>query len=87
MRSVGADYRRCAAQAGRMALSRGRAPSFYVLLEGRLRIVLDVHRKQTEFAEYEFKQGDFLGEVPLPMGTPTSGSARAQTSFRLARLD
>jgi thioredoxin reductase (NADPH) len=56
-------------------------------LEGRLRIVLDVHGKQTEFPQYEFKQGDFLCEVPLLMGTPTFGSARAQTSCRLARLD
>jgi CRP-like cAMP-binding protein len=45
-------------------LFREGAPAwFYVLLEGRLRIVLDVHGKQTEFAEHEFKQGDFLGEV------------------------
>jgi thioredoxin reductase (NADPH) len=69
-------------------LSREGAPAwFYVLLEGRLRIVLDVHGKQTEFAEYEFKQGDFVGEVPLLMGTPTFGSLRAQTLCRIARLD
>jgi thioredoxin reductase (NADPH) len=69
-------------------LFREGAPAwFYVLLEGRLRIVLDVHGKQTEFAEYEFKPGDFLGEVPLLMGTPTFGSLRAQTSCRIARLD
>ena len=70
-----------------MALSRGSTPSFYVVMEGRLRILLDVHGKQTEFAEHEFKQGDFLGEVPLLMGTPTFGSLRAQTSCRVARLD
>jgi thioredoxin reductase (NADPH) len=69
-------------------LFREGAPAwFYVLLEGRLRIVLDVHGKQTEFPEQEFKQGDFLGEVPLLMGTPTFGSLRAQTSCRIARLD
>jgi thioredoxin reductase (NADPH) len=69
-------------------LFREGAPAwFYVLLEGRLRIVLDVHGKQTEFPQYEFKQGDFLCEVPLLMGTSTFGSARAQTSCRLARLD
>jgi thioredoxin reductase (NADPH) len=58
-----------------------------VVFEGRLRIVLDVHGKQTEFAEHEFKHGNFLGEVPLLMGTPTFGSLRAQTSCRIARLD
>jgi CRP-like cAMP-binding protein len=69
-------------------LSREGAPaSFYVLVEGRLRIVLDVHGKQTEFAEQEFKQSDFVGEVPLLMGTPTFASLRAQTSCRVARLD
>jgi hypothetical protein len=65
MRSIGAHDRRCAARAGGMVLSGGRAPAFYVLMEGRLRIVLDVHGKQTEIAEHEFKPGDFLGEVPL----------------------
>ena len=74
-------------EAGRMALSRGCARLVLRALEGRLRIVLDVHGKQTEFPEYEFKQGDFFGEVPLLMGTPTFGSLRAQTSCRIARLD
>jgi thioredoxin reductase (NADPH) len=72
---------------GEWVFREGAPACFYVLLEGRLRIVLDVHGKQTEFPEYEFKQGDFLGEVPLLMGTPTFGSLRAQTSCRIARLD
>jgi thioredoxin reductase (NADPH) len=72
---------------GEWLFREGAPASFYVVLEGRLRIVLDVHGKQTEFAEQEFKQGDFLGEVPLLMGTPTFGSLRAQTSCRIARLD
>lgn len=38
-------------------------------------------------AEHEFKQADFLAEVPLLMGTPTCGSLRAQTSCRVARLE
>jgi thioredoxin reductase (NADPH) len=72
---------------GEWLFREGAPPLFYVLLEGHLRIVLDVNGKQTEFAEQEFKQGDFLGEVPLLMGTPTFGSLRAQTSCRIARLD
>jgi thioredoxin reductase (NADPH) len=72
---------------GEWLFREGAPPSFYVVVEGRLRIVLDVHGKQTEFAEHEFKEGDFLGEVPLLMGTPTFGSLRAQTSCRIARLD
>jgi hypothetical protein len=50
-------------------LFREGAPAwFYVLLEGRLRIILDVHGNQTGFAEYEFKRGDFFGEVPSSDG-------------------
>jgi CRP-like cAMP-binding protein len=72
---------------GEWLFREGAPAAFYVLLEGRLRIVLDVHGKQTEFPDQEFKQGDFLGEVPLLMGTPTFGSLRAQTSCHIARLD
>jgi thioredoxin reductase (NADPH) len=72
---------------GEWLFREGAPATFYVLLEGRLRIVLDVHGKQTEFPDQEFKQGDFFGEVPLLMGTPTFGSLRAQTSCRIARLD
>ncbi len=74
-------------ETGEWLFREGVPPSFHVLLKGRLRIVLDVHGKQTEFGEHEFKQGDFFGEVPLLMGTPTFGSLRAQTSCRVARLD
>jgi thioredoxin reductase (NADPH) len=72
---------------GEWLFREGAPASFYVVAEGRLRIVLDVHGKQTEFAGQEFKAGDFLGEVPLLMGTPTFGSLRAQTPCRVARLD
>ena len=67
-------------EAGEWLFREGAPAAFYVLFEGRLRMVLDVHGKQTEFPEYELKQGEFLGEVPLLMGTPTFGSLRAQTS-------
>jgi thioredoxin reductase (NADPH) len=72
---------------GEWLFREGAPPSFYVVAEGRLRIVLDIHGKQTEYAEHEFKAGDFLGEVPLLMRTPTFGSLRAQTPCRVARLD
>jgi thioredoxin reductase (NADPH) len=72
---------------GEWVFREGAPAWFYVLLEGSVRIVLDVHGKQTEFPEYELKPGEFLGEVPLLLGTPTFGSLRAQTSCRIARLD
>src|SRR6201996_1605698 len=72
---------------GEWVFREGEPAAFYVLFEGDLRMVLDVLGKQTEFAQYVLKPGDFLGEVPLLMGTPTFGSLRAQTSCRIARLD
>jgi thioredoxin reductase (NADPH) len=72
---------------GEWVFREGAPALFYVLLEGSLRIVLDIHGRQTEFPEYELKPGEFLGEVPLLLGTPTFGSLRAQTSCRIARLD
>ena len=72
---------------GEWLFREGGPPSFYVVVEGRLRIVLDVHGKQTEVTEQELKPGDFLGEVPLLMRAPTFGSLRAQTACRVARLD
>jgi thioredoxin reductase (NADPH) len=65
----------------------GEPPAFHGIFEGRLGIVLDVDGKLTEFDGYEFKAGDFFGEVPLMMGTPTFGSARAKADCRIARLD
>jgi thioredoxin reductase (NADPH) len=72
---------------GEWVFREGAPALFYVLLEGSVRIVLDVHGKQTEFPQYELKPGEFLGEVPLLLGTPTFGSLRAQTSCRIARLN
>jgi thioredoxin reductase (NADPH) len=72
---------------GEWVFREGAPAWFYVLLEGSVRIVLDVHGKQTEFPQYELKPGEFLGEVPLLLGTPTFGSLRVQTSCRIARLD
>jgi len=74
-------------RAGEWLLRSGETPWFYVLYEGRLRIVADIHGKQTEFPEYDFTEGDFLGEVPLLLRTPVFNSARALTACRVARLD
>ena len=72
---------------GEWVFREGAPALFYVMLEGSVRIVLDVHGKQTEFPQYELKPGEFLGEVPLLLGTPMFGSLRAQIPCRIARLD
>jgi thioredoxin reductase (NADPH) len=84
MTQIAADVR---LEPGEWLFREGETPWFCVLFEGRLRIVKDVLGRQTEFENYEFKEGDFLGEVPLLLGTPIFASIRAQTSCRLARLD
>lgn len=74
-------------KAGEWLLRDGETPSFYVVFEGQLRIVKDVFGRQTEFDGYEFKEGDFFGEVPLLLGAPAFASIRVQTPCRVARLD
>jgi thioredoxin reductase (NADPH) len=72
---------------GEWLAQEGEPAAFFVIIQGRLRVVLDVHGKQTEFAGFEGNDGDFVGEVPLLLGTPFFGSIRAMTSCRVARLE
>ena len=84
MTQIAADVR---LEPGEWLFREGETPWFCVLLEGHLRIVKDILGKQTEFAEFDFVEGDFLGEVPLLLGSPLFSSVRAQTRCRIARLD
>jgi thioredoxin reductase (NADPH) len=72
---------------GEWLAREGEPAAFFVIIQGRLRVVLDVHGKQTEFAGFEGNEGDFVGEVPLLLGTPFFGSIRAMSSCRVARLE
>jgi thioredoxin reductase (NADPH) len=72
---------------GEWLAREGEPACFFVIIQGRLRVVLDVHGKQTEFAGFEGNDGDFVGEVPLLLGTPFFGSIRAMSSCRVARLE
>jgi thioredoxin reductase (NADPH) len=74
-------------ESGEWLIREGETPWFYVLFEGRLRVVKDILGRQTEFDEYDFKGGDFLGEVPLLLGTPAFSSIRALTACRIARMN
>src|SRR5580658_277003 len=84
MTQIAADVR---VEPGEWLFREGETPWFCVLFEGRLRTFKDILGKQTEFAEYDFVEGDFLGEVPLLLGSPLFSSVRAQTPCRIARLD
>src|SRR5271168_2074010 len=72
---------------GEWFVREGEPACFFVIFEGRLRLVLDVLGKSTEFAAFEANEGDFVGEVALLLGTPFFGSIRATTPSRIARLD
>jgi thioredoxin reductase (NADPH) len=72
---------------GEWFVREGEPACFFVVFEGRLRLVVDVHGKATEFAGFEANEGDFVGEVALLIGTSFFGSARAMSSCRIARLD
>jgi thioredoxin reductase (NADPH) len=72
---------------GEWLVRDGEPPNFYVLLEGHLRLVVDVHGKPTEFAKFDSQTGDFVGEVTLLLGIPFFASIRALAPSRVARLD
>jgi thioredoxin reductase (NADPH) len=72
---------------GEWLIREGEAPWFYVIFEGRLRMVKEVLGRQTELEEYEIKAGDFVGELPLLLGSAALVSLQAVTACRFARLD
>ena len=72
---------------GDWLIREGEPPWFYILFEGRLRMVKDVLGLQKELFEYEYQVGDFFGETSILLGTPALVSLRAATPTRVARLD
>jgi thioredoxin reductase (NADPH) len=79
-----ADVRLCA---GDWLIREGEPPWFFVLFEGRLRMVKDVLGRPQEIYQYEYQVGDFFGETPILLGTQTLVSLRAETPCRVARFD
>jgi thioredoxin reductase (NADPH) len=74
-------------KAGEWAIREGEPPCFLVILQGSLRLVLDVHGQEREFAVLGADAGGFIGDVPLMLGVPYFASLRAETDCRIARLD
>jgi len=72
---------------GEWLIREGEPPWFYVLFEGKLRIVKDVLGRQQDVFEYEYAIGDFFGETPILLGTQALVSLRAETHTRVARLE
>ena len=64
----------------------GEQPYFCVLLEGRVKIYKNVLGRDQEL--YEYKIGEFFGEVPILLGAPLFASARAHADgTRVARFE
>jgi thioredoxin reductase (NADPH) len=72
---------------GEWLIREGEPPWFYVLFEGKLRVVKDVLGRQQDLLEYEYAVGDFFGETPILLGTQYLVSLRAETHCRVARLE
>ncbi len=72
---------------GEWLIREGEPPWFYVLFEGKLRMVKDVLGRSQEIFEYEYAIGDFFGETPILLGTQALVSLRAETPCRVARLE
>jgi len=57
----------------------GEQPSFCVLLEGRMKLYKKVLGRDQEY--YEYKIGEYFGEVPILLGAPLFASVRAHQDF------
>ncbi len=80
-----ADVRLCS---GEWLIREGEPPWFFVLFEGRLRMVKDVMGRQEDLKQYyDYQIGDFFGETALLLGTQYLVSMRAETPCRVARFD
>ena len=72
---------------GEWLIREGEPPWFYVLFEGKLRIMKDILGRAQDLFEYEYGIGDFFGETPILLGTQALVSLRAETPCRVARLE
>ena len=70
---------------GEFLIREGDVPSFFVLLKGSLDIVKDYEGREVVVNRYA--PGDFFGEVPILLASPSIASLRAREESRVLRLD
>ena len=66
-------------------IQEGEVAAFFIVLSGRLTVYKTV--AGVERAINEFGPGDYVGEVPLLLGSPAIASIRAAEPSRVCRLD
>jgi thioredoxin reductase (NADPH) len=72
-------------QEGDWLIREGEMPSFFILLEGEMRLFKDVLGRSMDL--YFYKAGDFFGEVPILLGAPSFAAVQAASKARVARFD
>lgn len=72
-------------QKGEWLIREGEVPSFFVLLEG----VLEVEKEYGGASQVRgrYQPGDFYGETPILLDSPTIASLRAHAPSRVLRMD
>jgi thioredoxin reductase (NADPH) len=74
-----------ALETGEYLIHEGETPSFFVVIDGRLKITKRVGTIERVLGTRE--RGDTFGEVPLMLGAATFANARAAQPSRVMRLD
>jgi thioredoxin reductase (NADPH) len=72
-------------QKGEWLIREGEVPSFFVLLEGALEVEKEYGGESQVRGRYQ--PGDFYGETPILLDSPTIASLRAQAPSRVLRMD
>ena len=72
-------------QAGEWLIREGEIPSFFVLLEGELEV--EKEHGGSSKVRGRYQPGDFYGETPMLLDSPTIASLRARLPSRVLRLD
>src|SRR5689334_1103290 len=70
---------------GDWLIQEGEVPAFFIVLSGRITVSKFVGGVERVINTY--RPGDYMGEVPLLLGSAALASLRAEEPTRVARLD
>ena len=73
---------------GEWLIREGSTCGFFVILSGRFETYKEVNGREEQISDhYGYGVGDFVGEVPILLGTPSFASIRAAEPSRVMRID